>query len=154
MTCISRCPRDCDCLGLAIDCSGRYKCNQNEDHVWNITDFISIPSATRKLDISTNPHVFHPMKLGKQNLYLLTHLNKSHCGISELDYDVFRSMVKLKILDISYNKLRHLASDLFSDLSVLEKLVIVGNSEPLTFEPREFAGLSSLHLELVHLHIK
>ena len=150
---ISRCPRGCNCLGLAIDCSVRDTCHQSEDHVWNITDFIPIPSATRKLDISRNPRVFQPMKLGKQNLYMLTHLNMSHCGISEFEYDVFKPMAKLKILDISYNKLRRLGPDLFSALSRLERLVFVGNLEPITFESRAFAGLSGLHLELVGLHI-
>ena len=94
------------------------------------------------------------MKLGKQNLSHLTYLNISKCGISELDYDIFRSMVKLKILDISYNKLRRLASDVFLPLSKLEKLVLIGNSDPITFELRAFAGLSGLHLELVDLHIE
>ena len=148
-----RCPRGCDCLGLALDCSGKDKCHSDEDHVWNITSFIFIPSATRKLDISTNPHVFRPMSLGKQNLFLLTHLNVSHCGITELDYDLFKSMVKLKVLDVSYNKLRRITSDLFSTLLELEYLILVGNLEPITFEPRAFAGISHLHLEIAGLQI-
>ena len=93
------------------------------------------------------------MSLGKQNLFLLTHLNVSHCGITEFDFDLFKSMVKLKVLDISYNKLRRITSDLFSSLLELEYLILVGNLEPITFEPRAFAGISHLHLEIAGLHI-
>ena len=152
--CSSRCPAGCDCFGLTIDCSGKDECFFNKNRVYNITRSMSVPSSTRKLDVSTNPQAFHLMNIRKQNLFLLTHLNLSHCGISEFDNGIFISMVKLKVLDISYNKLWRLTSDLFSSQLVLEYLYLVGNFESITFEARSFSGLSRLHLELAELHIE
>ena len=150
----SRCPTGCDCYGLAINCSMKYDCQSNENHVCNTTRPIYVPSITRKLDISYNPIAFQRMNLKQAKLVLLTHLNISHCSISQFDKGVFRLMVKLKVLDISYNNLWRLSVGLFSTQSSLEVLYLVGNSERITFEERSFTGLGHVHLELAQLHIE
>ena len=83
----------------------------------------------------------------------LMHLNLSYCEITELDDGIFDSMAKLKVLDISFNKLGRLSSYLFVSLSMLEELFLVGNLEPITFESNSFSGLRLINLELLDLHI-
>ena len=83
----------------------------------------------------------------------LTHLNFSGCEITKFDDDVFRSMPNVKVLDISFNKLGRLSSNMFVSLSKLEKLFLVGNFEAITFESYSFSGLKLVQLELLYLHI-
>ena len=116
---------------------------------------MSVPPSTRRLDVSTNPNAFSLMNLGKQNLSLLVHLNLSYCNIAEIPKDFFVTMVNLKVLDISYNKLRRLISNLFVSQTVLERLYLVGNFEPIILESESFSGLDSIwHLQLSGLHIR
>ena len=68
---------------------------------------------------------------------------------------MFYFMRELKTLDISYNKINRLTSNMFFYQTNLEKLILVGNFKPLVFEPNSFTGLSSLkYLTLSKLHIK
>ena len=114
-----------------------------------------LPPSTRRLDVSTNPFAFSLLNLGRQNLSLLTHLNLSRCDIKEIPKDFFVSMVKLKILDIGYNKLRHLTSNLFVAQSKLERLYLEGNVVPIIFDTESFSGLESLsNLQLSGLQIQ
>ena len=152
-----RCPPGCDCFGLSIDCSGKHTCytsNSTEKTVYNITHDIDIPISTRSLDVSTNPTIFSLMNVNKLNLSLLTHLNLSYCEITHFKTHFFESMVKLKVLDISYNKFRSLSSNVFASLSVVEQLSLQGNFEPITFESNSFFGLGVWQLELSDLHIR
>ena len=153
--CFFRCPTTCVCFGLAVDCSGRDSCHKHDSVTFNLTNMISFPPSTRRLDISTNPNAFSLMNLGEQNLSLLTHLNLSYCDIAEIPKESFLSMVKLKVLDISYNKLRHLTSNVFVSQTVLERLDMVGNFDSIILESEAFSGLDSLlHFQLSGLHIK
>ena len=152
-----RCPATCVCFGLTIDCSGRDVCHTGDsDSVsFNITNNISIPPSARRLDVSTNPIAFSLMNLGKQNLSLLTHLNISYCDIAEIPKDFFVAMIRLKILDISFNKLRRLTSNMFVSQIVLERLYLAGNFEPVILESESFTGLDSLlQLWLSELYIR
>ena len=150
-----RCPTSCVCFGLTVDCSGRNGCHSNNSVTFNITKMIYVPASTRKLDVSTNPNAFSLMNLGKLNLFLLVQLNLSYCNIAEIPKDFFVSMVKLKVLDISYNKLRRLTSNMFAFQNMLERLYLVGNFEPIIIETESFFGLDSLlHFHLSGLHIR
>ena len=132
----------------------KHDCRSKGNHVSNTSRSIYAPSITRKLDISYNPIAFQLMNLKQAKLVHLTHLNISHCSISQFDKGVFILMVKLKVLDISYNNLRRLPVGLFSTQSSLEVLYLVGNSERITFKERSFTGLGHVHLELAQLHIE
>ena len=135
-----------------MDCSTKHACRSNGE-VTNTTRSIYAPSSTRQLDISYNPTAFTLMNLKQSKLVHLTHLNLSHCGISKLKRDIFEYMVKLKVLDISFNHLRRLYSGLFSSQSALKILYLIGNFKPIIFEERTFTGLGQVRLELAHLHI-
>ena len=116
---------------------------------------VSVPSSSRRLDVSTNPQAFMLMNLGKQNISLLTHLNLSYCDIAKFENDFFVLMIKLKVLDISHNKIRRLTSNLFASQTMLERLYLVGNVESITLESGSFSGLYSLlRFELSGLHIR
>ena len=95
------------------------------------------------------------MRLEQQTLTWLIHLNLSHCNIDNLVDKLFVSMKYLKVLDLSYNRLRRIASHMFKSQSRLEKLVLSGNFEHLTIESESFSGLMSINvLELSNLTIE
>ena len=132
----------------------KHDCRSKGNQVFNATRSIYVPSITRKLDISYNPLAFQLMNLKHAELVHLIYLNISHCSISQFNIGIFRLMVKLKVLDISYNNLWRLPVGLFSTQSSLEVLYLIGNSERITFEERSFTGLDHVHLELAQLHIE
>ena len=150
-----RCPVECECNGLDVDCSGNPRCRLAESIPRNSTKRIVVPSTTRRLDVSYNAYTFQNMHLDKQALSWLVRLNLSHCNIERLVDSFFISMTHLKSLDISFNRLRRLSTNLFDSLSNLEELLLIGNIEMITFETGSFSGLLSIKiLELSHLKIE
>ena len=149
-----RCPIECVCFGLHVDCSGRSVCHPRSKTA-NTTRVLNIPSTTRGFDISTNPRLYNIVTLEKLDLLLLLNLNLSSCEIEEFPKTMFYSMRELRTLDISYNKIRRLTSNMFLYQTMLEKFIFIGNIKPLIFEPESFNGLSSLQLlTLSKLRIK
>ena len=99
--------------------------------------------------------MFLYLNLEEQDLIYLTHLNLSSCEITDLPVDIFMSMNRLKVLDLSFNKIRHLKAKMFLNQANLELLLLCGNSESLIIEPEAFLGLVSLqHLNLNSLRIE
>ena len=148
-----RCPTECECYGLHVDCSGYSAC-QLRSKTSNTTEVLDIPSTTRGLDLSSNPRLYNMMKLDDLDLPFLFYLNLSDCEIEWFPRTLFFSMRELRTLDISYNKISRLTSNTFLHQTMLEKFVLVGNLKPLTLEPESFTGLSALHsLTLSKLHI-
>ena len=145
----------CACFGLMVDCSGRFDCETNAKSGSFLNETFLLSSSTRELDVSFNYDNFLMLKLERQNLPHLTHLNLSFCGIADLNADMFSSMTKLFMLDLSNNKIRYLKSKMFITLGKLEKFLLNNNSELLIIESHAFHGLSSLmNLELNALHIE
>ena len=96
------------------------------------------------LDISSNNDMFLNLKLERQDLSFLTHLNLSSCEIVDLPVDTFLSMKSLKVLDLSFNKMRHLKAKMFLNQENLEIFLFKNNSQPLIIESEAFVGLVSL----------
>ena len=150
-----RCPEECECHGLATDCSGNPNCRLAQILPTNLTQLIVVPTSTRRLDVSYNAHAFQNMRLERNNLVWITHLNLSHCNIDNLVDNYFVSMKYLRILDLSYNSLRRLTSHMFESQTKLERLNLIGNFERLILESESFSGLLSMKvLELSHLEIE
>ena len=154
-TCLFRCPANCTCNGLTVDCSGRERCRSTGSLPTNLTQQIVVPFSARRLDVSYNSHAFQNMHLEQNDLAWLTHLNLSHCNIDKLPENFFVSMKHLKVLDLSYNRLERLTSNMFRSQSRLERLDLIGNSEKMIFESMSLSSLSSIKiLELSHLTIE
>ena len=120
--------------------------NMNVEH--NQTDIdnqkIKLAPGTRMLDISTNTNLFHRIQHEIQYLYLLFDLNISNCRINDLDANFFQNLTNLVILDISYNRLSVLHSQMFRSLKWLKSLRIDNNLDILSIESQTFVGLSAL----------
>ena len=149
-----RCPFECVCFGLHVDCSGGNIC-QPRSKATNNTIVLIIPSTSRSLDISGNGRLYDTIALENLDLPFLFNLNLSGCEIEEFPKNMFYTMRELRSLDISYNKIHRLTFHMFVYQTNLEKFILVGNAKPLVFEPESFTGLSSLKsLTLSDLHIK
>ena len=79
----------------------------------------------------------------------ISHLNLSYNSISTMNSNMFISLKKLKLLDISYNKLRSLHAETFSELctpDMCSVLIIVdGNPWNCNCEMQEFYKWSQSH---------
>ena len=150
----NRCPVECVCYGLHVDCSGGSDC-QPRSKAANTTGVLTIPSTTRGFDVNSNHRLYDSISLDKLDLPLLFYLNLSNCEIEEFPKTMFYSMRELRTLDISHNKISRLASNMFLYQIMLEKFILIGNIKSLVLEPESFNGLSSLQfLILSNLHIK
>ena len=113
-----------------------------------------LSSTARILDVSTNQDMFVQLSLENQYLPYLAHLNLSSCEITDLPVNTFISMERLTVLDLTFNKIRHLKAKMFLNQANLELFLLGGNSESLIIEPEAFVGLVSLrHLDLSQLKI-
>ncbi|MEW8338878.1 MAG: 7 transmembrane receptor [Candidatus Thiodiazotropha taylori] len=116
---------------------------------------LALSSDTRILDISSNPDMFVYLNLETQDLIFLTHLNVSSCELTDSANNSFLSMKSLKVLVLSFNKIRHFKAYMFVNQAKLEILVLRGNLEPLIFESKAFVGLVSIRsLDLSKLQIE
>lgn len=150
-----RCPRGCLCTGLSVDCTGKYECELNRKPASFVNQSFALSSITRTLDISSNHDMFLYLNLERQDLGFLTHLNLSTCDITDLTTATFLSMKRLKVLDLSFNKIRHLKTKLFLSQENLELFLFRGNLESLIIESEAFVGLVSLqYLDLSALTIE
>ena len=114
-----------------------------------------IHEFARVLDASGNAYLFQGISSAKQFLPYLLHFNISSCDISEIRHDFFESMLNLRILDISNNKIKRLHSRLFVVQKSLMQLNFVRNLEVLVIEHEAFTGLDSIReLSLANLLIE
>ena len=94
------------------------------------------------------------MNTQQHDEWFIEALNISHCDILGFQKDFFKPLIRLKILDISYNRIKILTSRLFETQAKLERLILVGNFEALTLESDVFIGTTSLEsLEMKDLYI-
>ena len=113
-----------------------------------------LSSNVKYLDISRNHGFFTFLNQSEKNLFYLGYLNLSSCVITDISSNFLYSMRNLLILDISYNKLKRIRTDMFMGQSRLTTLLLSGNTYIHVIETRAFHGLMSLrHFELKHVHI-
>ena len=149
----SRCLPNCTCIGLVQDCTGKVTCNVTlKDKTASINN---MNLTIRVFDISSNSHWFHSFDWENSPFSkYLERLNISSCEITILPQKFFRLLASLKVLDLSYNALRHLRKGLFKYLSNLRLLRLDGNTAILDIDSESFSGLSSLEsLKIGYLHV-
>ena len=118
------------------------------------TTLITISDKTKLIDISTNVQFFSFLNTYNKQLFYLSILNMSSCGISSIQTDFFRSMRNLLILDLSNNDLTVMKSSIFINQQRLVGLFLDGNSRIHAIEPDSIQGLHSLkHFKLTHARI-
>ena len=101
---------------------------------------IFIPLSTRLLDFSGNNQAFN-LSILDRPLKFLVHLNISSCGISSVTNTTFSQMMNLIVVDLSWNRLISLPTDLFAHQSKLKTLSISNNHKLFRIQPYAFAGL-------------
>ena len=149
------CLPNCTCMGLLQDCTGKMSCNVSLNATipafYRNNTFLPM----RVLDVSTNSYWFHTFEWKQSILFgFLEQLNISSCEITDLPDNFFLYLGSLKILDLSYNVLRHLQTGLFKYLTELELLLLNGNSAILDIDSEVFGGSCSLpNLKMEYLHI-
>lgn len=79
----------------------------------------------RSLDLSQN--MIRSANLADGHELRLLSLNLSHCLVDRLGSNDFSRLLALQVLDISYNRLSHLPSDVFDPMKHLRELYIDGN---------------------------
>ena len=136
-----RCVEECSCLGLTIDC--RTELFSKNDTITNNISLIT-HASTRVLDTSGNSYLFRRIYRANQSLPYLLRFNMSSCDVSEIRQDFLETMINLKILDISHNKIKHIHSRQFVSQKRLIHLHFVGNLEVLIIEQEAFTGLDSI----------
>ena len=99
--------------------------------------------------------MFVQLNLEKHDLHFLYILNLSSCEITDLPVGTLMSMKSLKVLDLTFNKIRHFKTKMFLYQANLELLLLRGNSESLIIESEAFVGLVSMrYLDLSTLQIE
>ena len=94
------------------------------------------------------------MNIHQHDEWFIESLNISNCEIIEFPKDFFKPLIRLVIVDLSYNRIKRLTSRLFETQAILERLILVGNFETLTLESDVFIGTTSLEsLEMKDLYI-
>ena len=126
----SPCPRNCTCLGNAINCS--------------MSQYMQLPlisNQTRSLDISYNMLDITPRLFSE--LLFLVRLNVSNNGISKLIFGSFAYLHNLLELDLSNNQISQLVNGTFLHLGNVRQLYFNGN-QITCIAPGSFVGLSKL----------
>ena len=135
MLCDLHCPVTCVCHALSAKC-------QNVTVVEDLFDNTTTSVIFRKLDLSHNR--LDQALLSFHKLHYLTELLLSQCHITDVPSLLFAPLQNLLTLDISFNKIKVLKSNMFDGLSRLENILLIGN--PIEFiENDAFVGLSGLH---------
>ncbi|XP_064641988.1 uncharacterized protein LOC135496555 [Lineus longissimus] len=109
----SPCPAECGCVGDSYQCSGK-----------GSVSLPKIPSGAREINMSGNTltslsETFHFPFLAKLVL--------SSNNISHIAENVFSKLVNLFHLDLRFNKLQVISSNLFNGLARLKVLMLTGN---------------------------
>ncbi|XP_064641999.1 uncharacterized protein LOC135496567 [Lineus longissimus] len=109
----SPCPAECECIGDAYQCSGK-----------GLTSTPKIPNGAKAIDMSENmlPGLFDTFDFS-----FLEKLVLSRNNISTIANGVFSKLVNLLHLDLRFNQLQMLSSNLFRGLSRLQVLALTGN---------------------------
>jgi Leucine-rich repeat (LRR) protein len=87
---------------------------------------ISIPrdNFIKAFDCSDNKNIqFLPENVGDRFPNLLYH-NASNCNITNVSKKNFQGLFKLKVLDLSHNRIEKIPSNTFDDLDELEQLLL------------------------------
>ena len=134
-----RCPDSCYCLGFVVTC----KAASENSLINNMT----LPLNTRMLDLSGNSEAFNH-SLFNSPLNYLVHLNISSCGIRFVTAAMFSHMMNLMVVDLSWNLLESLPSELFTSQSKLKTLRLSNNLELFRIQSYSFAGLKLDFLDL------
>ena len=146
---IFSCIDGCVCQGLSIDCTKRQSNSTGTDK-----ESILVSPGARFIDLSYNPEIFKRIYQINQSLIYLIFLDISFCEIPEIKPSFLETMRNLRFLDISFNKMRSITSNLFVKQDRLTTLKLEGNLNLLAIEQQAFAGLSSmLKFSMVHLEI-
>ena len=141
-----RCPEGCNCVGMAAECQMAIPVNSSEN---------GFSTNTKSIDISANHDFFGVLSNDSSKLFFLNFLNISFCGITDIPLQFFYSMKNLLILDLSYNNLHVMKSNLFINQQKLSTLFLTGNTEIHHIETGAFEGLFSLrHFELTNANIR
>ncbi|KAK3098302.1 hypothetical protein FSP39_018119 [Pinctada imbricata] len=135
--CTIKCPLNCTCDGLSLDCPAFVS-----QHI-NI-----IPKSARKLNLRYSDFSLNLPLL--DDFRTLAELNMTYCGVSNLPPYFFSNLSNLYSLDMSHNNISTLVSYTFYGLGNLKSLILYGNSDLANIEPRAFIGMSKLS----HLSIK
>ncbi|XP_045167750.2 G-protein coupled receptor GRL101-like [Mercenaria mercenaria] len=145
--CDFKCPANCSCGPLVIDCSNIEEANVN----------FSASSPTRVLDISNSTLICKDLLENadtRRMFSLLIFLNISRCDISFLSNSSFTYLSNLRVLDITFNKFRKLPKNAFNDLKALRYLNIHGNRQLKELEPGAFNGILINSLTLSYTSIR
>ena len=141
----SRCPVGCSCQGFVTTCT------VNDT---SLPETIDISLMTRMLDVSGNEGAFRRISFDSPFAYLI-HLNVSECGIRNVSVNVFSLMINLMVVDLSWNHLTTLPSQLFEAQKRLKSLKLSNNFGLLTIQTDAFAGLEEIkYLRLNYLKIR
>ena len=139
-------------MGLTMNCR-REIYHTNNTTAENTS--LAIHEITRVLGASGNPHLFKRIYREKHYLPYLLHLNISYCDLTEIGHGFLESMINLRVLDISFNKIQRINSQTFESQANLIQLHLVGNAEALVIEQEAFTGLVSIReLSLANLYIE
>ena len=95
----------------------------------------------RKLELSHNQ--LDQTRLSFLRFHYLTELLMSECGLTEVPTLLFAPLLNLLTLDLSFNKMKVLASNMFSGLNKLEHIFLIGNPLEL-IEKGAFIGLQNV----------
>ena len=131
-------------VGLFANCSSR--------HLSSIP--LAINSSTTVLDLSSN-HIRAVMNKSFGELTLLTQLSLSMNEIDSLEPDAFFGLIRLQILDLSWNKLLYdyktFRPNVFKPLKYLKELYLNGNPVNINSTYLDKTIGQCLHLEMVYL---
>ena len=106
------------------------------------------------LDVSRSPKTFQYLSLDKNYVQFLIHLNLIACNIRNLSADAFAPMRNLIVLDLSFNDLSNIESEMFVYQTRLRTLLLNNNLGLLSIESEAFMGLVSMSsMALTHLSI-
>ena len=134
--CDSKCPNNCTCEGLTVDCS--------------YNDLIVIPGDidrhVRFLDLSGN--ILSMLQPYELKFPFLVKLFLMQNNINSIATQSFLALNNLQTLDLSYNQLHRLSTRLFDGLVSLVSLNLTGNPlinlEPLAFHDLHLLPLLDL----------
>ena len=132
-SCQFTCPNKCTCKGLIVDC---------RNVQFQTSDFRTISIESRALDISYNTEINRAYF--ETDMQFLYRLNLSNSGLQVVDRNAFSKLRNLKILDISYNKLRIIPTDVFKDFKALTALYLSGNNLLTSIQHGAFNGLTAI----------
>ncbi|XP_053379173.1 G-protein coupled receptor GRL101-like [Mercenaria mercenaria] len=133
------CPNNCTCDGYTAHCSGQS---------YNVFNFLS--SSIRILDASHCSGLNGTLDI-QMSFFFLIELNSSYSNIELISKESFSHTKNLLRLDLSYNLLTIIQSNLFKNLKYLRMLHLLGNRLISVIEPTAFNGLTLKEITLSYM---